>query len=443
MSIPLQMAGDTELKNIGISAPSPESLPEKMLAETDRMLNFSRSLKVMLETCTKCGACANACHSYLGTNDTGNIPTNRADLLRRIYKKNFTIIGKLLSRIQKQPSFSPEEAALWIDYAYQCNLCRRCSYYCPFGIDTAEIAAAMRYILGKVGYVSRFQAGIIANLLQFGNNSGTPQAAIIDTCDFLEQDLKEQTGLDIKIPVDKPQADVLYIPSSTEFLHNVETLLGAAKIFHLLGLNWTISSRATEAANYGIFINPDLLKFHNKRFFDAAGEAGASLVVMGECGHAWRVAKMFSEAANGPVPFKVIHILELVAQNLEKLPLRKAKMRVTLHDPCNYARSGDITEAPRRILRTCVTDFVEMSPNKEMNYCCGGGSGLLMEEMMEVRMKLAQKKAEQLQALGKLDALIAPCASCKAQFPHVVKHYGLDIGKISGIMALLNETIQL
>ncbi len=443
MGISLDMAKEKELKEIGVTATPPDSLPERLFDEVGNMVRFSRAVKVMLETCTKCGACAKACHSYLGTDDVNNIPALRAELFRSYYKNNFTTMGKLAAWITGTHTNYPEEIERWINYSYQCNLCRRCSYYCPFGIDTAEIVMAMRYILAKVGFVPRFIAGIAANVIKAGANTGILKPVIVDSCEFLEEELKEETGQDIKIPIDKPGADILYVPSSTEFQHNVDTFLGAVKLFHALGLNWTLSSTLPEAANYGMFINLDLMKHHNKRMIDAAREVGAALVVQGECGHGWRVAKMFSEGANGAIPFKIIHILELAAQNLNKLPLEKIKMRVTLHDPCNYARAGDLADAPRQVLQACVTDFVEMAPNRELNYCCGGGSGLLMEEMMETRMKLAKMKAEQLRELGRLDALVAPCASCKAQLPHVIKHYGLDIAKVSGIMEIFGNALQL
>ncbi|BAF58872.1 hypothetical protein PTH_0691 [Pelotomaculum thermopropionicum SI] len=443
MRIPLHMAKEKELKDAGMVMVPPESLPRQLLAEVGNMVRSSRTVRVMLETCTRCGACAAACHSYLGTGDSCNIPALRADLLRNFYHRHFTLTGRLASWLTGRRTDVNEEIERWIDYSYQCNLCRRCAYYCPFGVDTAEIVMAMRYILARVGFVPRFYAVIVANLLKAGNNSGMLKPAVLDCCQFLEEELKEETGLDIKIPVDKPQADILYVPSSTEFTHNVDTLLGVAKVFHALGLNWTISSAMTEAANYGMFIDLDVLKLHNRRIVDAAREAGAALVVMGECGHAWRVARMFSEGANGNIPFKIMHVLELAAQNLDKLTLEKAKMRVTLHDPCNYARAGGIADAPRQILQACVTDFVEMTPNREMNYCCGGGSGMLMDEMMEVRMKLAKMKAEQLRALGRLDALAAPCATCKAQLPHVVRHYKLDIARVTGVMEILGQCLKL
>lgn len=443
MGIPLQMAKKRDLDHIGATVPPRAEWAERLRAEVRRRVDFSPALRIMLESCTKCGACAQACHSYLGTGDRYNIPAVRAELLRAYYEKNFTVPGRLCTLLTGRLSLSDAELERWLTYAYQCNMCRRCAYYCPLGIDTTEITMAMRNILAKLGHVPRFIAGIAGNMLKTGNNTGITKPAMVDCCQFLEEELREKTGRDIAIPLDKPGADILYIPSSTEFTHNTDTLLGVAKLFHVLALNWTISSAMAEAANYGMFIDLDLLKHHNKRMVDAVRQTGAALVVQGECGHGWRVAKMFSEGASGAIPFKITHILELAAQNLAWLPLQKVKMRVAYHDPCNYARAGDLVEEPRLILRACVTECREMSPNREWNYCCGGGSGLLMEEMLAIRMQLAQKKAEQLRALGPLDALVTPCASCKAQFPHIIRHYGLDIGKVTGLMEILGAALTL
>ena len=123
---------------------------------------------------------------------------------------------------------------------------------------------------------------------------------------------------------------------------------------------------------------------------------------------------------------------------MSKLPLR-----VTLHDPCNYARSGGIVEQPRAILRACVEEFVEMSPNRQETFCCGGGSGLLMDEMMDIRLKLGQKKAEQVKAVGQLDYLAIPCSICKAQLPPVMKHYGMQTLEMGGVIDLVGKALNL
>ena len=443
MKIPLHLAKENELNAIGIKSLAPAEQQAKALEQIEEYRQKARSLMVMLETCTKCGACANQCHSYLGTEDFNNVPAARADLFRKIYKRYFTFTGKMLGKFSGAEDIDHETLGKWVTYFYQCNECRRCAVFCPFGIDTAEITIAARHILSKLGIMPRFMAGIGLNMIKTGNNMGIPKPAILDCCEFMEDEMREETGHDIKIPVDKPNSDVLYVPSSADFFTNVDTMIGVAKMFYALGVNWTIPSTVLEAANFGLLFDLDAMKEQNMRLRKAAAEVGAKLVVQGECGHGWRAAKMYTEGANGPADFGIVHVLEYAAEHLPKLKLNKVPMKVTLHDPCNYARAGDIIEQPREIIKACVTEFVEMTPNRQENFCCGGGSGILMDEMMEIRMQLGKKKAEQVKELGELDYFATPCSICKAQLPHVLKHYGMGDLKTGGVMDLVGKAIVL
>ncbi|VBB05915.1 alpha-helical ferredoxin [Lucifera butyrica] len=443
LKIPLNIAKDKDAAAIGFAAVPAAEQPSRALKEMEHLKNSLRSLMVMLETCTKCGRCAEQCHSYLGTQDYNNVPAARAELMRRVYKRYFTLAGKVMGRFVGAADFDGETIARWITYFYQCNECRRCSLFCPFGIDTAEVTIAARHILSQLGIMPKFMQGIGANMAKTGNNMGLPPLAIADTAEFMEDEMREETGLDIKIPVDKPDSDVLYIPSSADFFTNVDTMIGAAKLFYSLGFNWTISSEILEAANFGLLFNLNTMREQNQRLKRAAQKLGAGLVIQGECGHGWRAAKMYTEGASGPVPFELRHIHEITAEHLARLPLKKLNLRVTLHDPCNYARGGGIIEQPRQILRAIVTDFVEMTPNREENFCCGGGSGLLMDEMKEIRMQLGKKKAEQVKALGRLDYLVIPCSICKAQMPAVMEYYGMADLKMGGLMDLVGQALVL
>lgn len=443
MKVPLHLAKDKDAQAAGLVIVGEETRQQALLEGIEGYRKWSRSLMVMLETCTKCGACANACHSYLGTGDFNNIPAARADLFRKLYKRYFTWTGRQMARFIGAEDYDAETLAKWVTYFYQCNECRRCAVYCPFGIDTAEITIAARSIMTALGVVPRFMTGVAANMIKTGNNMGIPKPAIIDCAEFMEDEMREETGLEIKIPVDKPASDILYIPSSADFFTNVDTMLGVAKMFHALGANWTIPSTVLEAANFGLLFSMDAMKEQNQRLRDAARALGAGLVVQGECGHGWRAAKMYTEGANGPAPFEMVHILDMACQNLPKLRLAKLPWRVSLHDPCNYARAGDIIEQPREIVKACVSELVEMTPNRDRNFCCGGGSGILMDEMMEIRMQLGRKKAEQVKALLPLDYLATPCSICKAQLPHVMKHYGMEDLKMGGVMDLVGKAIVL
>lgn len=438
----ISWAKEKELATLGYAPCPPGQEQEKLLTNMNELRRFARSIMVMLETCTKCGACAQQCHSYLGTGDYHNIPAARADLFRRLYKRYFTLSGRVLGRFIGAQDYDAETLGKWATYFYQCNECRRCARFCPFGIDTAEVTIAARMILTKLGIVPRFYLGIGHNMVVTGNNMGIPKPALLDCTEFLEDEIQEETGVAVKIPVDKPDADILYIPSSADFFTNTDTMIGAAKLFHALGANWTIASDIIEAGNFGLFFDYDLMKAHNKRLYDAAAAYGAKLVLQGECGHGWRAAKMYTEGLNGPTPFALRHVLEYAAENLGRLQLQRQEIRVTLQDPCNVARAGDIIEQPRDIIKACVTDFVEMTPNRENNYCCGGGSGLLMDEFYDTRMKLGKIKADQVRPLH-AEYLAVPCSICKAQLPLVLQHYDMGHIKTGGVLDLLGKALVL
>ncbi len=56
------------------------------------------------------------------------------------------------------------------------------------------------------------------------------------------------------------------------------------------------------------------------------------------------------------------------------------KMRFTVQDPCNQVRKeyGDVyADDLRFVVKACVgkDNFIDMTPNKSNNYCCGGGGG--------------------------------------------------------------------
>lgn len=438
---PMHVAKEKEVAAIGFPMAADAERISQAKSGLKHMRESMRSLMVMLESCTKCGNCAQQCHSYLGTQDYNNFPAARAELMRRVYKRYFTLQGKLFGSFSGAEDFDAETLTKWLTYFYQCNECRRCAVFCPFGIDTAEVTIAARHILSEMGIMPRFMQGVAANMIKSGNNMGLPVPAIIDNAEFMEDEIREETGVEVKVPIDKLNSDVLYVPSSADFFTNIDTMIGAAKMFHMQGLNWTISSAILEAANFGLLFNLDVMEEHNKRIVDEARKVGASLVIQGECGHGWRAAKMYTEGASGPVPFDIKHVLEVAAENIDRLPHKKLPMRVTLHDPCNYARAGNIIEQPRKILRAIVDEFVEMTPNREENFCCGGGSGILMDEMKEIRMQLGKKKAEQVMALGELDYLVIPCSICKAQLPTVMEHYGNKDLKMGGLMDLVGKAL--
>ena len=113
---------------------------EVAIAKMGELTNKYRSLQVFLDSCVKCGACTDKCHYYLGTTDPKNMPVARQDLFRKVYRRYYTLAGKLVPKLVGAEDLTEEVLDDWYTYFHQCSQCRRCSVYCPYGIDTAEIS---------------------------------------------------------------------------------------------------------------------------------------------------------------------------------------------------------------------------------------------------------------------------------------------------------------
>lgn len=438
------------MEALALPGEKPADWRDKALDKFQQLLRERRSLSLYMDVCVRCGACADKCHYFLGTGDPNNMPVARAELFRKVYRRYFTPAGRLGGKLAGAADLTDVVLDQWFTYFYQCSECRRCAMFCPFGVDTAEITMAAREIMAAVGVAPRYTTEVAGKVNQTGNNIGLSEPAWRDSCQFLEQELKEQTGKDIRIPVDEAGAEVLLVPPSADLFANTDTMMGYAKFFHAAGVSWTTSTYAGEAGNFGLFLNYEQLKKINLRIVDAARLLRVKRLVMGECGHAWRAAQAFMDTMNGPLDFLEKpcpeHILEFAARLIRRQAVKVDKtandgVSISYHDPCNLARAGGLIEEPREVLRAVVGDFREMPADtiRENTFCCGAGGGLLTDELMPTRMNGAKPRLEAFRSTG-ADVLVTPCAICKAQFPEVFRHYGLD-ARVSGVMDLLGKAI--
>ena len=438
---------------------------KKMGELTDRY----RSLQVFLDSCVKCGACTDKCHYYLGTTDPKNMPVARQDLFRKVYRRHYTFAGKYLPWLVGAEDLTEEVLDDWYKYFHQCSQCRRCSVYCPYGIDTAEISMAAREVMDSIGKGQKYCNEIIGKVHTIGNNLGLPEPALVDTLEGLEEEVEEDTGVTVKFPVDQKGADILLVTPSADFFAepHVDGLIGYAKVLHEAGLSWTLSSHASEAANFGMFIGSyENMRKVALRIREAALDLGVKRIVFGECGHAWRVAYSFLNTLAGPFDFLdpnypvPQHICEVTHGLIQEGKLRLDKsqnddMVMTYHDSCNVARAsrmGDVPGGqftiPRDIIRASCNHFYDMPADtvREATYCCGGGGGLLTDDLIELRVKGALPRMEALKQVVDdhgVTHMAAICAICKSQFAKVLTYYGFQMDQIVSVHQLVSNAIVL
>jgi Fe-S oxidoreductase len=452
---------------------------DAVIAKMGELLKKYRSLKVYMDACVHCGACTDKCHYFIGTHDPKNMPVARQDLMRSVYRRYFTLPGKLFPKLVGARDLTPEVLDEWFTYYHQCSECRRCSVFCPYGIDTAEVTMAAREILNSVGYGQKYSNEIIGKVHKIGNNLGLPGPALEDTLAGLEEDVKEATGIDVKFPMDVQGAEVLLITPSADFFAepHIDSLIGYAKVFHATGTSWTLSSIASEAGNFGMFIgNYEQLRNIALRIRQAALELGVKRIVVGECGHAWRVAYSFWNTLTGvgagaTDPFAIelqkqldhrykqpSHICEFTWDMIEQGRLKFDKsandhFSITFHDSCNVARGsrmGDFAggqfDIPRAIIKTVANKYVDMDANtiRERTFCCGGGGGVLTDDLIDLRVKGALPRMEALQAVvdsDQVNFMATICAICKAQFTKVLPYYGFKRNLVGGVHQLVSNAI--
>jgi Fe-S oxidoreductase len=441
----------------------PDNWKEIILEGLRTRLKKFRSLHLFMDVCVRCGACADKCHFFIGSGDPKNMPVLRAELLRSVYRNDFTLGGKILGKLAGGRELTIDVIKEWFYYFYQCTQCRRCSLFCPYGIDTAEITLLVRELLNLIGINIDWIITPVANSFRTGNHLGIQPHGFKDSIDFAVDELESITGIKVDAPINKKGAEILFVTPSADYFGTPHyfTLLGYLALFHEIGIDYTWSSYASEGGNFGSFISHDLMKSLNAKIYAEAKRLGVKWILGGECGHMWRVLHQYMDTMNGPADFleipvspvtgtkfentrstKMVHICEFTADLIKnnKIKLDKSrnnKWKITFHDSCNPARAVGLIEEPRYIIRNTCNQFYEMPDNtiKEKTFCCGSGAGLGTDENLEMRLRGGLPRANAVKYVKEkhgVNYLGCICAIDKATLPPLMDYWvgGVEVGGI-------------
>ena len=453
----------------------PENWQEIIINGLSERLEKFRSLKIFMDCCVRCGACADKCHFFLGTGDPKNMPVLRAELLRSVYRNDFTLAGKILGKMAKLAGAREMTVGVlkeWFMYSYQCTECRRCSVFCPYGIDTAEVTMMLRELLHLVGVGINWILEPASNSNRTGNHMGLQPHTFKDNVDFLTDDVENLTGVKVNPTFNRKGAEVLFItPSADVFAEpGLYTAMGYLILFEAIGLDYTWSTYASEGGNFGLFTNNETMKKLNAKMYAEAERLGAKFIIGGECGHMWRVLHQYMDTMNGPADFlevpvspitgtrfdnaastKMIHISEFTADLIRHNKLkfdksRNSHVKATFHDSCNTSRAMGLLEEPRYILDH-VVDWVEMPENtiKEQTFCCGSGTGLNTDEIMDLRMRSGLPRANAVKYVEEkhdVNMLSCVCAIDRATLTSLMDYWNPNVG-VCGVTELVGNAIVL
>ena len=288
---------------VGLSLPQPESEAEKQeyvdkfesglkkLFTKENNWAFLQPLLLTIDNCVSCQTCNDACPTYTssGKNDVYR-PTYRSEVLRRLVRKYVKPGGKLAAKIKGEDiELNWATITRLYELAYRCTMCRRCAQTCPIGVDNALVTHELRKLFSmELGWAPKelHEKGTVLQL-EVGSSTGMNPVVVKDNMEFIDEDMTEETGVEVKSPFDKEGADLLLIHNAGEVLAWPENPGAFAIILNAAGISWTLSSDEIgyDGVNYGLFYDDMQLARIALRHAQTAKKLKVNKIVMGECGH--------------------------------------------------------------------------------------------------------------------------------------------------------------
>jgi Fe-S oxidoreductase len=402
-----------------------------------------------MHSCVRCGLCGESCHIYLTDPVPENLPGYKASRIISLFLKEHSLLGRIAPMLVGARNMTPEVLDDLIETVYgRCTACGRCGINCSIGADIGSVMRIGRHILAAVNRVPSSLQAVVDNQLNTGNQMSITPDELKSTAEWISEDLQSEMGNDkVRIPVDEHGKRIVYLVNPREVKFFPLSLSAAAGVFFAAGESWTISSKFYDVTNYGMYSgNNDDAAAITRQTIEEAIKLGAEEVILSECGHGfrsfrWEGPNWMEKAYSMPVRSILELMLEYIEQGKIKVDPTKNKDRVTLHDPCNLVRWGGVVEPQRKVLRRVCTDFVEMIPNREQNFCCGGGGGMLsMSEYGERRILSGKIKADQIKAT-RAKIIATPCHNCADQLLELNKHSKLGIEVMAVVELVYNALI--
>ncbi len=401
-----------------------------------------------MNSCVKCGLCGNTCHIYKTDPVPENLPGTKASRIISHFRRYHTFLGRVAPFLVGARDLTPEALDELVEIVYgRCTACGRCGINCSIGADIGSIMRIGRNVLAATGRVPSSLQAVVDNQIKTGNQMAITREEFKSTAEWISEDLQLEMGIDeVRIPVDEPGKRVVYLVNPREVKFFPLSLSAAAGVFHAAGESWTISSKFYDVTNYGLFSGDDIAAAEiTRQAIEEAERLGVQEIVLSECGHGfrsfrWEGPNWMEKEYSLPVRSMLDVMLEYIESGHIKVDPLKNTDRVTLHDPCNLVRYGGVSEPQRKILGKVVSDFVEMTPNREQNFCCGGGGGMLsMSEYGDRRVLSGKVKADQISATG-AKIVATPCHNCADQLLELNKHYKLKV-EIQAVVELVYNAL--
>ncbi len=425
----------SEVADPGLDEVVKRLTPEQIERAINQVLTreCAARLETYVETCMRCGLCAKACHFCISHDgDPSYAPVGKVrNTMWEILKRK----GKVSPEFMKQ--------AARIAYT-ECNVCRRCSMYCPFGIDIAYLLLTVRRMCNLLYLVPQYLQDTVNSHAVTMNQMWLQTDEWIDTLMWQEEEASSEVK-GARIPMDVEGTNFMYSVIGPEPKILAQLIGYFAQIMAVVNYNcrkrgepeltWTMPSvDGWDNSNMAMYSGDfETMARVERLHWDAAMRLRAKRVVMGECGHAFRGA-----VYDGPkwlgwhhTPIPMTHAIDFYHEIISSGKITIAKKfdkPITVQDPCNVVRGRGLGTKLREIMREACSDFRDVDPRYEHNYCCAAGGGVINcgPPWTRTRVEGNRVKADQLRETG-AEIVVTPCHNCHSGIEDIIKGHKLGM----------------
>lgn len=414
-----------KVEDVGLDRGAARLTPELIEKTINQVIDKETSIRfeAYMRDCVRCGLCAEGCHFFLSH--------DRDPTYAPVAKMHQTA----WEMVRRKGKVSAEFVRNAVQLAHtECNLCRRCLHFCPFGIDTAYVMGIVRRIGNRLGVTPQYIQDTANSHSATMNQMWVKEDEWVDSLMWQEDEARDEFP-DLRIPLEKEGAEIMYSVIAPEPKFRTHLIYQAVSILHEAGVDYTFpATPGWDNSDMAMFMSNNELMGRLKRLhFETAQRLRVKRIVMGECGHAFRSVYDVGNRWLGwrDSPIEVVHGVQFYHELLTSGRIQvdsQIEEPVTFHDPCNIVRGRGLMEIGREIAHAFCKNVIEMHPNREHNLCCAAGGGVINcgPPFKETRVKGNRAKAEQLKATG-AKIVIAPCHNCHGGLEDIIHAYHLDM----------------
>ncbi|WP_084632209.1 (Fe-S)-binding protein [Geoglobus ahangari] len=313
--------------------------------------------------CAKCGRCVVSCPTYLVTKWEHLSPRGR--LLLAGYVENDEELVKSV---------------------FSCLTCGICEVVCPSSVRVTEIIEDVRRKFVEHSLLPERHALLLERM----ESSGNPYGVEIESYEAAEG------------------VDVIYYPGCTSIAKEREIFESTVRLLDAMGVSYSIEFRYC-CGSTALRIGGDdrYARKNFERLREVVKRTGASKIIVSCPGCYRTIGRDYRKF--GDLGAEVQHMVQFLAEHIDRLRLKREDIRIAYHDSCHLGRHMGIFEEPRKVLRM-AGELMEPENHGTSSFCCGGGGGAKLS-YREITREVRDERLRQLRETG-ADVVVTSCPYC-------------------------------